>query len=1071
MGDVSFLGYAAAPSSKDLDSSGQARSPGKTGGARRKRFVTVLCTDLSGYTRLSSLLDGEDLAACMARVMDTVAGAVRMFGGEVEKYVGDAVIALFGMERTGEHDPLRAVEAARRIHHEVERLPVDELPGLPGGLCMHTGICSGEVIVDEAARTSGRHGALGLPITAACRLCDIARAGEILVGGAVTQAVSRFFRLEWLGLRSLEGISSPMNVFRVIEYRPERVSLHRETGLVSNMVGRKRELEALIEWAADAPRGRGGVVCVSGEAGIGKSRLVRELEKRMGGTLLFVSSSCHEHTRSIPYHPLRDLVFRTMTAVREKGLLAGAGCARRYDLIDRLYRDAMNTLGFAVEAREANYGAARERACDVLLRFLDEFSGAAPAVFCIEDIHWADQSTLDFLAFAVDAFSRGCACLLVLTLRGGFECHAAARSVELKELGVKEVEAMLTSMTGGMEVGDDVVRWLLNASGGNPFFVEEIVNYLMERGVDLAGCESSPVLTDAPATIMGLIASRMDGLDPGPRRVLGEAALLGRMFSRDVLRAVTGEPLVLDACLEALKDHGFHSSEDGETFSFRHDIIRDAASRTMMKHERTSVHKRIVHVLETSPPGGLDNLDDMLARHSLEASLFDRAAGYHLKAARTCLEKGAWFEAATLYGAAERILEEHPEVPGSGELLEASREGLWMCCRVFDPARATRALEALKRRYRSLGRTRDEAFTLARLVNLYSQVCAFDKAEEVYREALTLCGADNWLASAVKTVYAYTCTYLGRPLDALRLLAEARGVLKEAGGFLYAVNALTTLAASVWKGDTVEASSWYEETKKSCGDHLDIDIMADLWLYHVLCLGGRFNEAMAVHEEARRRELKLGRLAGGLSYLRIQGSIYFRSRYLGDLAGAREDLARFQPMARSIQNGRALDMLYRAWIALEEGDAGTARRLAASALPDLSRGVANRVPYALNTLAEAMIVEGDARGAGDVLDECIERTGRYGNMEQHLWAMRLKGCVLVRTGDLEGGASVLRRAAALARDARLTPQLAWVLAAMAELERAKGRAHRARRLCEASGRLWARLGNGYQASKALSSVT
>lgn len=1038
------------------------------GSRRLKRFVTALCTDMCGYTGLSAELDCEDLGVCMSQVMDVMAGVIEDMGGLVEKFVGDAVIALFGLDRAREDDPLRAVLAARRIHLEIGRLTLTGLTGSPLDMAMHTGIHTGEVIVDAIQQTSGRHGALGMPINMASRLCELAARDQVLVSEAMVPVLSRFFFLEWMGPRMLKGLSSPINVYLVLGERSQGVQVHRVTGLTSPMVGRDNELSVLLSRFRGLAAGEGGVVCIGGEAGIGKSRLVREFVTGMTADAVFLSAGCQEHTGSIPYHPVRELVGRLADMAPSLDSAPGAAGSRvSSPLLRDLAVDAARTLEFGAASAATDVAGVKERISDVMLGLFKEISSRRTTVICIEDLHWADQSTIDLLAFLAAAWSRACPCLILLTHRSGWTPEFPASRIVLRELASPHVSRMISCMLGGIEPGGDAVECLERATGGNPFFLEEMVNYLVEKGMCLTAWKGWPRGSDVPESLKGFIASRIDGLEDVPRRTLQEASLLGRVFRRDMLEAVSSHSRDLDADLDLLSRLGFLDGEDVSRYSFRHDIIREVASASMLKDERALMHGRIVDILESSRPDGLESREAMLARHSLLAGRLSASALYHVEAAQACLKKGAWFEAASWYTEASRMVEGLGCSEGAGELFVKIMEGLWTCCRVFDPDRAAAALETLARHYRHASRNREEAFTLIRLINLHSQQGRFNQAFDDCEKALQVCGGDAVLKAAAMTAIAYTYTFLGRPLDALALLDSSRPLLEASNRFLFAVNALSTLAASVWKGDLEGARAWYETTREAGGGHLDIDLMSEIWLYHVLCLEGGFEEAGRVHEEVRSRELKLGGLAGGLSYLRIQGSVYFGSRYLGDLKGAVEDLARFGPMAGKMVGGQALETLYGAWIALERSDWEKALGLVEEALPGLRQGVANRVPYALTALAEARLMLGDAEGACAACMECIERTRLMGNLEQHIWALRLMGEANVRAGRLDEAASRLDEAELLARKSAMIPQQAWILASRGALERAGGREDKAVRLYEASAGMWGSAGNTYQADRAL----
>lgn len=1026
------------------------------------RYVTVLCTDMSGYTALAENLDPEDLRDCMGKVISEISRIIAGYGGTVEKYIGDAVVAIFGLHRAREDDSLRAVLAALRIHRTVDVLG---LPGTPVRLRMHTGINAGEVIVDFEGCATSPHGALGKPINIASRLCDLALDGEILIGESLAPHVIRHFCLEWKGNRMLKGSATPINVYKVLDEKKIPVPVHRDGGLTSPLVGREHERSILLSRAHRLGSGRGGVICINGDAGIGKSRLIQELKEDLRSNATFLMTSCHDHTKAIPYFPFFRLVQLAvgLTGMGDR-VCAGTGWAQNATE----HGEHVHPLGYFIKGVKASETGSpvvlREKICDAVLGLFRVASTRHRLIICIEDIHWADQSTHDLLEYLVNAWERDIPGLMILTHRTDWTPGFSVPVIRLRELPEAEVGRMICHMLGQPAVADDMVKAMAHATGGNPFFLEEMVNYLLEKGFDISRHRGKSLPGGIPSSVHALISSRMDNLDPSSRRVLQEASLIGRIFQEKLLSCITSRAEDLEASLHTLMRLGFIHAEDSGEYAFRHDIIREVAGRSLLKKERISIHLQIARFLEESSGQGTGDISDMLAHHYTRAQEYEKALRCHLAAADHCRSSGAWVEAADQYLSAERILESKPSIPGRREMLLEIREGIWSCSRVFNPVQAIAALDALTGQYRSMGMKKEEAYSFIRLINLYSQLGNFEKAFQSYEYGLSLCGGEPVLTAAARTAVAYTHTFLGSPLVALELLEASRSDLDD-DRFLLAFNALSTLAATVWKADMRGAEAWYARTKELCREYLDMDLMADIWLAHICYLSGRFEEAGRVSGEISMRERKLGRVAGGSSYLRIQASIYFRTRYLGDIEGARSELELFDALEMHIQGARSMKWLYKAWIALDEGRAQEAHDLLEEALPGLREGIANRVPYALNALSEAKIMLGDAVGASLTARECIEWNERSGNMDQLIWALRIFADASVLQNDAESAHHALSRALRLVRVSGMKPHLAWVFASCGNLLRSSGDTGRAERCYIASKRLWEKMGNTFQAQK------
>lgn len=1039
--------------------------PSHSSGAEN-RLVTILCTDLCGYSPLAERLDPEDLRECMARIMGEVTTAITRYGGTIEKYIGDAVVAIFGLHRVKEDDPVRAVLAARQAHRAVEHIDLPRGLRPPAPLRLHTGINTGEVIVDFNVSAASPHGTLGRPINIASRLCDLASEGEILIGEALVSTVMRYFNIEWKGSRMFKGIQTPVHVYSVLDEKKTPVAVHREGGLTSQLVGREHELSILLSGARGIAAKRKGVICINGEAGVGKSRLIGEFRDRLGTGSSFLMASCVDHAGSIPYFPLYKLIPPAMELVGLGGKVkenswSTPGGAEHADHV----RCLITVFGGSQAGGHGPRRIIRERLIDAVHWLFREVSSRMPLVVCIEDIHWADQSTLDLIAYLVNSWGQESPWLMVFSHRPHWVPGFAATRINLKDLSQEDVGRMLSSMLDVPSVPDEMVLSMTHATGGNPFFLEEMVNYLLEKGagVTLQGREATP--WEIPASLHGLIASRIDRLDASSRRILQEASLIGRTFHEGLLASVSSQALALEEGLDSLVRHGFIHQEGAGEYIFRHDIIRDVAGRSLLKKERRAIHGQIGRALEGSTCPVEGSVSGVLAYHFTRAQEYEKAVQCCLDDAVRCRVSGAWVEASMQYFAAEHILESQANLPGRTEMLRDVREGIWNCCRVFNPARAITALEALAIHYRNMGMRKEEAYSFIRLINLYSQLGLFGKALHAYEYGLLLCSEDPLLTAAARTAVGYTHTFLGRPLVALELLESARPVLESSDLFLRAINALSTLAATVWKADMKSADAWYSRTKELSADYMDIDLMADMWLAHICCLSGRFEQARRVHDEVSIREKKLGRMAGGLSYLRIQGSIYFRARYFGDIPGARADLARFDVLGSNILGAGYLKELYTAWIALEEGRVCEAHDRAGQALPGLREGFANRVPYALNTLSEARLLMGDAQGASRAALECIEWNEQYGNGDQLIWALRMYAEACVLMGETIPARDALVKAWRLSRASGMKPHQAWILESCGNLFRHEGNVRGAVRYYGASKRIWERMGNAAQARR------
>ncbi|MGC9323529.1 MAG: AAA family ATPase, partial [Desulfomonilia bacterium] len=931
---------------------------------------------------------------------------------------------------------------------------------------MHTGINAGMVLVERDAEVSSEHGALGVPISVASRLCDMAEAGEILIGGSLKDDASRFFVLEDRGSRRLKGFSETVRIYQVLAERKTPVSLHRLSGGALSMVGRKRELGILTEKALRLSRGRGDAVWISGDAGIGKSRLIEEFRKHLPGSIRFSCAMCLDYARYTPYFPI-SMIIRTLLGFNGELPREESVQARLSSL--SIKPECRESLLFLCGIHHYNEVCAPESwkslVSDAFCHLVETMCTQQPLVVCCEDIHWADRTSLDVLEYLVHMVSKRMRCLLLLSHRSGFRSSRSGAHLHLRDLSKAEISEMTRRITHLDEMPESMNTFLYQESGGNPLYLEEIVHYLIERGISLHGPVPLRAKNHIPVSIHGLLAARIDTLDETSRRVLQEASVIGKIFSKNLLAGISVSRRPLDACLQHLIDSGFIVLHDRQTYRFRHSLTQRVAYQGMLRKTRVRLHKTIAQLLEQTHGDRREGMADILAHHFFVGEAYEKAGRYSLDAARNYHREGSWVEAATHYCTAETCIERRTGKAENPRDLVEIWEGIWSCSRIFNPSMALGALESLARYYRDRGSRQKEAFAYIRLINLYSQKGLFIKARETYHRAIRLSRGDRAMTAAAQTAYAYTYTFLGKPTVALSYLARSREKIPDEETFLMAVNSLTTLASLVWKASIKEAFLWYTRTKKLTVHFMDLDLMADLWLGYLSYLTGDFAQAETLCTRIHTQERKLGALGGGLSYLRIQSTIYFNSRYTGNLKQAKAEHALFDERYGDMEGSSALSDLYQAWISLEEGMVHQAKEFLERALPRFRNGIANRVPYALNALAETYLHLGEVKLAERFAAESIDWNRKHGNKDQLVTANRLMGKARVRSKDFHMAAHFLKKNSRLVSSGTMKPHLAWDFSAWGDLHRAAGNHEKASACFLRALKLWQEMGSLYQVRK------
>jgi class 3 adenylate cyclase/tetratricopeptide (TPR) repeat protein len=594
-----------------------------------RKTVTVLFSDLIDSTPLGEQLETETYRRVISRYFVEVSRVLEHHGGTVEKFIGDAVMAAFGIPVAHEDDALRAVRAAAELREALARLN-EELSAEYGiELATRMGINTGEVVAGDP--TEGHAFATGEAVAVAQRLEAAASSGEILIGEATHRLVRDAVLVEPLEPLAVKGRTEPVTAWRLLAVVAGAPAFARR--LDSPLVGRERELTLLRQAFRRAVDERAcHLFTVLGAAGVGKSRLVKELLSTLGEEGQFLIGRCVPYGEGITFWPLRDVIRQaavitpTLPYQEARGRLAdllASGPAADV-VVDHLA--AVTGLAEGDPTSEEIFWAVR--------KLFETLAQERPIIAAFDDLQWAEPTFLDLLDHLAD-WTRNAPVLLVSLARpellderptwGGGKPNAS--SILLEPLKDDHVDRLIENLLGG-DVDEDVRLNLRKAGEGNPLFLEELLAMLIEAGHlgerdgawhavgDVAGASTPP-------TIQALLAARLDQLAPQERAVLERAAVIGRLFSRETLAALTEEG-ELDAQLERLvhkdlvrADQASVSSE--EAYRFRHILIRDAAYHGIPKETRAELHERLATWLERARPGRLREYEEILGYHLEQA--------------------------------------------------------------------------------------------------------------------------------------------------------------------------------------------------------------------------------------------------------------------------------------------------------------------------------------------------------------------------------------------------------------------------------------------------------------------
>jgi class 3 adenylate cyclase/tetratricopeptide (TPR) repeat protein len=583
-----------------------------------RKIVTVLFSDVTGSTALGERLDPESMRRVMARYFDQMRAALEAHGGTVEKFIGDAVMAVFGVPVVHEDDALRALRAAVEMQERLARLN-DELERDFGvRLESRTGVNTGEVVVGD-----GRSLATGDAVNVAARLEQAAAPGEILVGAATRALAREAAVLEAVEPLELKGKSGAVAAWRLVSVSAETARTARRLDVP--IVGRERELRLLREAFERAAGERScHLFTVLGPAGVGKSRLIAELLAGLGDHGQVLRGRCLPYGDGITYWPLAGVVRQAAgisddlsqdeARTRIAALLSHESDAA---LVAERVGSAIGLAG-AAGAPEEVFWAAR--------KLLESLAGERPLVLVFDDIHWAEPTFLDLIEHVAE-WSRDAPILLVamarpdlLELRPGWAGGKLnATSILLESLTDEESERLIDELLGPPKLAPTFRRRIVETAGGNPLFVEEMLAMLL----DLEG-----ETVEVPPTIQALLAARLDQLPTAERDALERASVVGQEFSRASLVELGGDAAQLGPLVRKELVRPVRSAFAGDdSFRFRHLLIRDAAYASLSKEARADLHERFGRWLERSTGDRIQEYEEIVGYHLEQAHRYHAELG------------------------------------------------------------------------------------------------------------------------------------------------------------------------------------------------------------------------------------------------------------------------------------------------------------------------------------------------------------------------------------------------------------------------------------------------------------
>jgi class 3 adenylate cyclase len=638
-----------------------------------RRQITVVFSDLSGFTAMSENLDPEDVQTVMGEIFTRATGIIERYSGRVDKLLGDAVMSVFGDPVAHEDDAERAIRATLEIHAAVDEMSPRYESQIGTSLKMHSGINTGVVVTSTGSFDMADTGPLGDTINLAARLEDLSERGEILLGPETARFADSVFELEDYGTHDLKGKSGPVPVTRVVGFKKER---SRPSRRQASFVGRHEELGVLLAAVERVQDGEGSVIGIRADAGSGKTRLLEEFRSKIDPRVQWLEGRAYAYGENIPYAALIDLISNAIDVGEED--TAESISSKLRSVVGPLVGDEARILDpfarlFGLPEREdaaLDKDSFQDRLLESLVAVVDSLCEHAPTVLVFQDLHWVDPSTIGIIDRLITTITAPA--VVVANYRPSFEgTLTGIREIELGVLSPRQTAQMLSSLLEADDPPSDLARFVVDRTDGNPFFIEEIINSLIETGTLAAGdedwrIEGSLDDSEMPTSVRGVIAARIDRLDPDRRQVLREASVVGRQFLYEVIKRVATVTATLDPSLADLEHADLireRSDPDLEYF-FKHALTQDVAYEGLLRKERRQLHARAAAAIEEQFSGRLGEVTETLAYHYTQAGVTDKAVRYLRAAGTKAIDRYALVESQAHFERAYELLADQ----------EASRE-------------------------------------------------------------------------------------------------------------------------------------------------------------------------------------------------------------------------------------------------------------------------------------------------------------------------------------------------------------------------------------------------------------
>jgi class 3 adenylate cyclase/tetratricopeptide (TPR) repeat protein len=1002
-----------------------------------RKTVTALFADIKGSTELEQDLDPEEARAIVDPALKVMIEAVQRYDGYVVQSTGDGIFALFGAPVAHEDHPQRALYAALRMQEELKRYSgrLREAGGLP--IEARVGVNTGEVVVRSITTGEGQteYTPIGHTTNLASRIQALAPTGSIAISEPTRKFVEGYFKLEPLGPTRVKGVSEPVNVYEVTGLGPLRSRLERAAGRgFTKFVGRQREMDAMKVAAEQAKAGHGQIVAAIAEPGVGKSRLLFEFKAVAQSGWMLLETLSVSHGKASAFLPVIDLLYGYFKITSDDDTRTRREKVNGKVLtLDRSLEDTVPYL-FALlgivegddPLAQMDAQARKRRTLDAIKRILIRESLNQPLMLTFEDLHWIDNETQALLNLLADSIATA-KMLLLVTYRPEYSHQWNSRTyytqLRLDPLGRESAEEMLQSLLGDTAELWPLKRLIIEKTEGNPFFMEETVEVLLDDGALIRNGSVKLVKPmeelKIPPTVQAILVSRIDRLPPSEKDLLQTLAVIGREFAFGLVQRVLAQSEdELNRMLRDLQlaEFIYEKPAAGDVgYIFKHALTQEVAYQSVLVERRKLLHERIGSAMEASFAQSIDDHLGQLAHHYSRSSNTEKTVEYLDRAGQQAVRRGALKEAELYLKQAIAALGTTPETAERVNREFNLQYALW------DVLTFTS------------GYTTDETVTATRRL----------------RELGERLGNPEQLTAAMRA--AWSTTFERGAMTAAHNIAEQLMEIAQRSGNGFGLTSAHLFEGTFFyfRGELTQAKQHfatitsYNETDWS-GSILNphAQMMSRLGL--VLGYLGSADQARAKTREAISLSERWKNSASMMDALMLAGALYsgpLRAWQTVDEVGERLfSLASEQHLTEYAAYGS----VYRGWAMAEQGRPNEGIALIRAGLDSFAtHGLRlGDLPWSLQVLSDAQARAGQLEEALASIEQAFSSVGE---MQIHLLAVLCsRGELLLRRGDETGAAGDFREATTVARrmgsrtfELRATTSLARLLAKQGKRDEAR----------------------------------